>query len=298
MTHETMLNLGTFALAIPGAVANTTDQIQKIKKKLAKKRGRLQKPTFSDSHPVWSGLLSLSMVVALACGFWMVLHPSVAHSTVATVTTSQPTPPRSVSPARDPANPISQPPKSRGGPLVQLKPVIPASTPTAPQAPPQVSISGGVRQGGDGGCQQNIIVGNGNTQNCVLPPFSVSNEQAGIIAAHLKAANLQDQREVIVDYEYSAVGGGRTAKTLVAAFNEGGVKATLGAGAGTIVACDHEFMPPGLSVDCVTPSDQSFLEVLGDALAAANLASVQNPIPGHRAPLGSTLPLTFVIRKR
>jgi hypothetical protein len=86
MTHATMLlNLGTFALAIPGAVAATTDQIQKIKKSRAKNGGRVQKPSFSDNHPVWSISLTGLMVVALIAGFWMVFHrpqqPSVAAAT-------------------------------------------------------------------------------------------------------------------------------------------------------------------------------------------------------------------------
>jgi hypothetical protein len=156
-----------------------------------------------------------------------------------------------------------------------------------------------VKQGGDGGCQQNIIGGNGNTQNCVVPPFSVSKDQAATIAAYLKAANLQGQRDVMVDFEYSAPGGEDAAENLADAFDEAGVKATTGPGAMILVTpCNPRFIAPGLSVDCAMPSDQPFLKVLGDALAADNLASAQNPIQGRRAPLGSTLPLIFVIRKR
>ncbi len=293
-----MLNLGTFALAIPGAIANTADLIQRRKKRFATKKGRLKKPTFNDSHPIWSKLLTALMVVALFCGFWMVFHPSAASPSVATAPALQPLRPSSVPHATGPTSPIPRPLKSVGGPLIRPKStILPSARSAAPISPP-ITITGGVKQGGDGGCQQNIIGGSGNTQNCVLPPFTVSNEQAATIAAYLKAANLQDQRDVVVDYEYSAAGGVEAAKNLVAAFNEGGVKATVGAGAGTIVACDHELMAPGLSVDCVTPSDQPFLDVLADAFAATHLASLQNPIQGRRAPPGSTLPLIFVIRKR
>lgn len=84
MTHDTMIALGTFALAIPGAFASATDQIQKARKRLAKKRGRVQKPTFSDSHPRWSAALVVLMVCALIAGFWMVFRHPLPASVAAT----------------------------------------------------------------------------------------------------------------------------------------------------------------------------------------------------------------------
>jgi len=300
MTHATMLNLGTFLLAIPGAIASAADQIQKVKKKLAKKKGRLPKPTFSDSHPMWSGLLTLSMLVALGFGFWMVLHPFAASTkTAATVPALKPVPPSSATPAPSPTTPPPRSRKSPGDPIVRSHPAVSAPPSNAAPTTPPITITGGITQGGAGDCQQNIIGGYGNTQNCVVPPFTVSKDQAATIAAYLKATNLRCQREVMVDFEYAAPGGEDAAKNLAAAFNEAGVEATVGPGAMILVTpCNPRFIAPGLSVDCVTPSDQTFLEALGDALAAANLASAQNPIQGHRAPLGSTLPLIFVIRKR
>ena len=198
-----------------------------------------------------------------------------------------------------PCHPATSVSQTAGGKLVHQKSTISPLAASTTLPPPPISITGEIKQGGDGGCQQNIIGGNGNTQNCVVPPFSVSNEQVATIAAYLKAANLKDQRDVAVDYEYSAVGGAEAATNLVAAFNEGGVKAILGDGAVIrISTCNQRFIAPGLSVDCITPADQPFLDALAEAFAKTNLASTQNPIQGRRAPPGSTAPLLFMIRKR
>lgn len=78
MAHATILEWGTFAMAIPGAISNISDQIQKFRKRRAKKKGLMPKPTFSDSHPVWSGGLTALMIGALCVGFWLLFRPPVA----------------------------------------------------------------------------------------------------------------------------------------------------------------------------------------------------------------------------
>jgi len=156
MTLAIVLNLATFALAIPGAIATTTDQIQKVKKKLAKKRGRVQKPAFRDTHPIWSMTLTVLMIVALIAGFWMVFHPYQNHLALAPHT-----PPQNSTPFPAQAAPIVPPQK--------LKPEthrIPIPNPAkSGNTTVEMTPGASIQQNIEGDCNT-AIIGNGNVSNC------------------------------------------------------------------------------------------------------------------------------------
>ena len=93
MAQPTMLEWGMFAMAIPGAISNTTDQIQRFQKRRAKKKGLMSKPTFSDSHPIWSGGLTVVMIGALCFVFWLLFHPPMAPVSTTPIQSNNAAPP-------------------------------------------------------------------------------------------------------------------------------------------------------------------------------------------------------------
>ena len=131
---------------------------------------------------IFATVLVLASIAFAGTGIWLVYHPPIyAPSTSGTARATilpsvEPTAPVQESPA--PVTPI---PNSSGSttpdkaarvtpikPAPQLKAPLPAEkTPI-----PSVVIRGNVDQSGDG-CQQKVIGGNNNTQNCVPPPRNV-----------------------------------------------------------------------------------------------------------------------------
>jgi hypothetical protein len=243
-----MLNLATFALAIPGAIANTVDQVQKVRKKLAKKRGRMQKPAFSDSYPVWSKALSLVMIVALIVGFRMVLSPPAVKLAILSPT-SAPANPGPQLPQSKPHNPVPQttPQQIQKKPETKPHKHQDASTPTvlpvvaplsATTAQPQTPVDCGSMTGncGSGGGSQTF-------NQYGAPKLVMTEDQRMAIRDAMKpfagiTIDIECQDATEDSFEYC--------KKLARAFTESGIT-SIGPTAGTHLMSDSHAIPSGVS---------------------------------------------------
>jgi hypothetical protein len=177
MTHTVALNLMTFALAIPGAVVNSLDLIQKVKFRAAKGKGRPQKPTYRDAHPIVSISLNLLMVAALAFGFWLTLHPPQVRDALSENKSPQ-SPTKTAAQVSPNVLPEVPRPERRRANITKATPEN--STKIA------VSSGGSISQSSTGGCSPNVI-GSGNitTANCSLEKYKTDGEVCGDIQTRL-----------------------------------------------------------------------------------------------------------------
>ena len=139
---------------------------------LGKKRSARQVERSSDAL---AGVVVVLVLLLLVGSCWLTLHLDTAKQgriEVPRITAS-------------PIPAVAAPPTQRSQPAPKrVKPeFVRPSEPEQAQKRTTVTIGGDVKQGGDGGCQQNIIGGNGNNINCApVAQVSASTQSHSVTA--------------------------------------------------------------------------------------------------------------------
>jgi len=211
------------------------------------------------------GLL-LGAIFTIALGFWLILRrPPTPQATAITATshtnqtpTSTSVPPQKTAPT---ALPNAEPSSHKA-----------QSASQSGHHNQQVTIGGNVTQGGDGGCQQNIIGGNGNTNQCApeMPKISAANETK--LTNDLGKIKPKLQGAVSVYYDFTADGGTELAQQIQGAFAGTDVQAVLETPVLNFIVNGPSY--PGLSLANVNEENKPIADALDKLLKKNKIISV------------------------
>jgi hypothetical protein len=129
-------------------------------------------------------------------------------------------------------------------------------------------ITGGVKQGGDGGCQQNVIGGSNNINNCPPKEVTISDAQTEATIKRLKETGVTGSVEI--DYEMSTENGPDLASKLKQILDANGITAAIGERAVTL-SCGGAPMYAGISFCNVTDNNSQLANAIGRSLIESHV---------------------------